>query len=138
MLRALPGFVSENKTAFGLLALAVLSYNSAQIAAQANTLKGLALQKLVSLGILTEVAAKEAGAAVTYELASAQEALNIALAANPIGFVLTLVAAFIFGLKQLYDHSETFRGAVDSLNKMLRPLGELLGQVGAYFAPVLE
>jgi hypothetical protein len=39
VLKAVPGFVSENRVAFGLLALAVASYNAAQIAAQVNTLK---------------------------------------------------------------------------------------------------
>jgi len=134
--RALPGFVSENRVAFGLLALAVTSYNAAQIAAQVNTIKGLALQKLVSLGILTEIAAKEAGAAATYELASAQEALDAALIANPIGLIITLLAAFAFGLKQLYDRSETFRASVDSLTTMLRPLGSMLGSLVAQVAPL--
>ena len=136
VLRALPGFVSENKVAFGLLALAIATYNGEQIAAQVNTIKSLALQKLVALGVLTEVEGKYSLVTATGVLTGAQEGLNAVLAANPIGFVLTLVAAFIFGLKQLYDHSETFRASVDSLSKMLRPLGELFGSLVAQLGPL--
>ena len=137
VLRAVPGFVSENRVAFGLLALAVASYNAAQIAAQVNTIKGLALQKLVALGVLTEVEGKYTLVTANGALTAAQEGLNAAMAANPIGFVLTLIAAFIFGLKQLYDRSETFRAAVDSLTIMLRPLGAVLGSVGAQLGPLV-
>jgi hypothetical protein len=137
VLRALPGFVSENRVAFGLLALAIAAYNAEQIGAQLNTLKGLALQKLVALGVLTEIEGKYSLVTANGALAAAQEGVNAAMAANPIGFVLTLVAAFIFGLKQLYDRSETFRAAVDSLSKMLRPLGELFGGLVAQAAPLV-
>jgi hypothetical protein len=136
VLRALPGFVSENRVAFGLLALAITAYNGAQIAAQLNTLKGLALQKLVALGVLTEVEGKYSLATANGVLTAAQQGLNAAMSANPIGFVLTLIAAFAFGLKQLYDRSETFRAAVDSLSSMLRPLGALLSSLVAQVGPL--
>jgi hypothetical protein len=136
VLKAVPAFVSENRTAFGLLALAVLSFNAAQIAEQATALRGLALRKLVALGILEETAAKVEGGVATYSLASAQEALNVALTANPIGIIITLLALFAFGLKQLYDRSEAFRAAVDSLFTMLRPLGALFGSLFDQLAPL--
>lgn len=136
VLRALPGFVAENKVAFGLLALALAAYNAEQIAVQANTIKSLALQKLVALGVLTEVEGKYSLVTANGALAAAQEGVNAAMAANPIGFVLTLIALFVFGLKQLYDRSETFRASVDSLTTMLRPLGSMLGSLIAYVAPL--
>jgi hypothetical protein len=136
VLRAVPAFVSENRVAFGLLALAVASYNAAQIAAQVNTLKGLALQKLVAIGVLTEIEGKYSLVTANGALAAAQRAVNAAMTANPIAFVLTLVAAFVFGLKQLYDRSEAFRASVDSLSAMLRPLGALLGGLVAQVGPL--
>jgi hypothetical protein len=134
--RALPGFVSENRVAFGLLALAVSAYNAEQIKTQALLLKDIALRKLVALGILEMTVAEEEGAVATYSLASAQEALDAALLANPIGIIIGLLALFAFGLKQLYDRSETFRAAVDSLTTMLRPLGSMLGSLMAQVAPL--
>ena len=136
VLRALPGFVSENRVAFGLLALAISAYNAEQIRTQVLLLKDIALRKLVALGILEMTVAEEQGAVATYSLASAQEALDAALLANPIGIIIGLLALFAFGLKQLYDRSETFRAAVDSLMDVLRPLGGMLGSLVAQVAPL--
>jgi hypothetical protein len=136
VMRALPGFVSENRVAFGLLALAITAYNAEQIRTQTLLLKDIALRKLVALGILEMTVAEEEGAVATYSLASAQEALDAALLANPIGIIIGLLALFAFGLKQLYDRSETFRGAVDSLMDVLRPLGSMLGSLVAQVAPL--
>ena len=137
VLRAVPGFVVENKTAFGLLALAVVAFNGAQLAAQASTLRTLALQKLVALGVLTEVEGKYSLVAATELQTAAQEGLNVALEANPIGIIITLLALFAFGLKQLYDRSEVFRAAVDSLFAAMRPLGTILSNLAALCLPLL-
>ncbi|MDO7846840.1 hypothetical protein Q5H92_10765 [Hymenobacter sp. M29] len=137
VLKAVPSFVAQNKTAFGLLALAVLAFNAEQVKAQATTLRSLALQKLVALGVLTEVEGKYALITATELQARAQVGLNAALTANPIGIVITLLALFAFGLKQLYDRSESFRAAVDSLFVMLRPLGALLGSLGTALGPLV-
>jgi len=138
VLRAVPGFVSENKTAFGLLALAVAFFNAEQIKAQATTLRTLVLQKLVQLGVLTEVEGKYSLVAATELQTAAQVGLNAAMEANPIGIIITLLALFAFGLKQLYDRSETFRAAVDSLFAALRPLGAILGSLSAQVLPLLS
>jgi hypothetical protein len=135
-LRALLSFVSENKTAFGLLALALLAFNAEQVKAQASTLRTLALQKLVALGVLTEVEGKYSLITVTELQTAAQTGLNAAMEANPIGIIITLLALFAFGLKQLYDRSETFRAAVDSLFTMLRPLGTLFGNLFSQLTPL--
>ncbi|WP_210521886.1 phage tail tape measure protein [Hymenobacter terricola] len=136
VLKALPSFVSENKTAFGLLALAVVAFNAEQIKTQATTLRSLVLQKLVALGVLTEVEGKYSLITATELQTAAQEGLNTVLTANPIGIIITLLALFAFGLKQLYDRSETFRAAVDSLFTMLRPLGALFGTLFTQLAPL--
>jgi hypothetical protein len=137
VLRAIPGFVADNKTAFGLLAVAVAFFNAEQIKAQATTLRTLALQKLVQLGVLTEVEGKYALVTADEALTAAQEGLNTALAANPIGVIVTLLALFAFGLKQLYDRSENFRAAVDSLFGALQPLGAILNSVLAQVSPLV-
>ena len=138
VLKALPGFVSENRVAFGLLALAVVAFNAAQIQAQLGTLRTLALQKLVQLGVLTEVEGKYSLVTANGALTAAQEGLNAAMKANPIGVVITLLALLAFGLKQLYDRSETFRAAVDSLFTMLTPLGSLFGSIGGEVGKLLK
>ena len=138
VLRAVPGFVSENRVAFGLLALAVGAFNAAQIQAQLGTLRTLALQKLVALGVLTEVEGKYSLVAATELQTAAQTGLNAAMKANPIGIIITLLALFAFGLKQLYDRSELFRGAVDSLFAALKPLGAILGSLSAQVGPLLS
>jgi hypothetical protein len=130
VLKAVPSFVAENKTAFGLLALALVAFNAEQLKAQASTLRSLALQKLVALGVLTEVEGKYSLITATELQTAAQEGLNAAMRANPIGILVTLLALLAFGLKQLYDRSETFRAAVNSLFTMLRPLGALFGSIG--------
>ncbi|HEX8349087.1 MAG TPA: hypothetical protein VF598_03930, partial [Hymenobacter sp.] len=125
-LKALPGFVGENRAAFGLLALAVLTYNAALIKEQVTTIKGLALQKLKQLGLVTEEAGIFRLVTAQSVLTSAQKALNLAMAANPIGLIIGLFALMAFGLKQLYDRSETFRSAIDGLFATLKPLGATL------------
>lgn len=137
VLRALPGFVAENKTAFGLLALALTAYNAEQVKTQYNTIKSLALQKLVALGVLTEVEGKYSLITATELQTAAQQGLNVAMEANPIGIIITLLALLAFGLKQLYDRSELFRGAVDSLFGALQPLGDILNKVLAQVAPLV-
>ncbi len=137
VLRALPGFVAENKTAFGLLAIGLAIYNAEQVKTQYNTLKTLALQKLVALGVLTEVEGKYSLITATELQTIAQEGLNVAMSANPIGILVTLLAALAFGLKQLYDRSETFRAAVDSLFGALQPLGDMLNKVLAQVSPLV-
>jgi hypothetical protein len=137
VLRALPGFVAENKTAFGLLAVALAVYNAEQVKTQYNTLKNLALQKLVALGVLTEVEGKYSLVTANGALTAAQEGLNVAMEANPIGIIITLLALLAFGLKQLYDRSEIFRGAVDSLFGALQPLGDILNKLLAQVAPLV-
>ncbi len=137
VLKEVPVFVSENKVAFGLLALALVAYNAEQIQAQASTIRSLALQKLVQLGVLTETGGKYSLITATELQTAAQTGLNAAMEANPIGVILTLLALFAFGLKQLYDHSENFRAAVDSLFDALRPIGAFFGELGVQLGVLL-
>lgn len=51
---------------------------------------------------------------VTKAWAAAQAALNVVLAANPIGVVIVVVAALVAGLIYAYNHSEKFRQIVQA------------------------
>src|SRR4029450_5101161 len=46
--------------------------------------------------------------------------LNAALTANPIGLVITVIAALAAGIVIAYNHSETFRAIVDKLFAKLK------------------
>lgn len=52
-------------------------------------------------------------AAVTKVWAAAQAAMNVVLAANPIGLVIVALAALVAGLVVAYKRSETFRNIVN-------------------------
>jgi hypothetical protein len=51
-------------------------------------------------------------AAATEAAAGAQEGLNVAMTANPIGIVVVALAGLVVGLVYAYKHSETFRRVV--------------------------
>ena len=63
--------------------------------------------------ILVVVAAIRVWVAVTRAYAVAQAALNLVLAANPIGLVVVAIAALVAGLVLAYRRSDTFRKIVD-------------------------
>ena len=59
-------------------------------------------------------AAMLAGAAATGVMTVAQRALNLAMRANPIGIVITVLAALVGGIIVAYNKSETFRRIVQT------------------------
>lgn len=63
--------------------------------------------------IVAIVAALKAWAAV-------QAALNVILAANPVGLVVIAIAALVAGVIYAYKHSEKFRNIVDTLGGALK------------------
>lgn len=95
----LPKFISENRTSLMLLVGALVAFNAQTLIATANTLRKLAVDRLVP--------------AITNAATVAQKGLNAAMKANPIGIVIGLIAGLVGGLKFLYDNFESVRGAVD-------------------------
>ena len=85
----------------------------------------------IAVGIGAAVVAFKAWAAVTRIVAAAQAALDIALAANPVGIVVLAVIALTAAFVVAWKHSETFRNVVKTLGPILIPI--ILGIV----SPVL-
>ncbi len=79
------------------------------------------------------IAGKVATVAVTIATKAytvAQWLLNAALRANPIGLVITGLAALAVGIKIAYDRSSTFRGIVDRLWQALKTAGSWVVDTG--------
>ncbi|HNQ31633.1 MAG TPA: tape measure protein [Candidatus Woesebacteria bacterium] len=101
VLRSIPQFVRENKDTIASLLVAVLSLNSAFIAG--------------AIASRAKAAADIYLAAKTKIVTFATKGLNKAFKANPIGFVIGLVAALAAGMITLYNNSETVRRIVGGL-----------------------
>ena len=105
-LATIPKFIKENEDALVLLTVSVLSFNSANIAAAASTLSLVAAQKL------SVIWAKRS--AVSFK------ALNLVMKANPVGFVVGLIASMALGLQQLYKRSQTVRAGISGFFTALK------------------
>mgnify|MGYP002777669394 CR=1 FL=1 len=101
ILRAVPGFVSDNRTALTALGVAVLAFNSNLIAATASSLAHQAMEK--ARLIWTQAAT------------TAQNLLNTAMRANPIGLVITAVSLLVAGFVTLYNNSQTVRAGINGI-----------------------
>lgn len=80
--------------------------------------------KLLSDLIVVFVALKFAA----YGFAAAQWAVNVAMAANPVGIVLALLAGLVFAFIMAYRHSETFRRAVKDAFRQVAAAGRQMKQ----------
>lgn len=81
---------------------------AAWVASTAKIVAQLAIQKGAML----------AARGATLAMQGAQAALNLVMSANPIGLVVTAVAALAAGLYTAYQKSETFRNAVDAAGRI--------------------
>ena len=80
----------------------------------ANAAAATAIEVIHTAATTAMTAAHKAAEAGATGLAVAQEGLNAVLKANPIGLVVSLLAALAAGLVTAYKTSETFRNAVNS------------------------
>ncbi|MCA1984792.1 hypothetical protein [Nocardioides nematodiphilus] len=83
---------------------------------------------------IAAAAAQKTVAAATKAWALAQRALNLVMAANPIGLVITAIALLAAGLVLAYKKSETFRNIVDKAFSVVKAAGQALwnGLRGAF------
>jgi TP901 family phage tail tape measure protein len=124
VLAKLPKFVYDNKEAFGLLLLAIISFNSQSIITQANIIKENALNGLSAIW-------KKANTVAQWDL-------NAAMSANPIGVVIGLIALLVAGFVILYKNSETVRNGINDLTDKFLNFYENLGFFKLAFAPIVE
>lgn len=101
------------------------------LAAIAGAIGGL----LVAEKITALVTAFSAWRAATEGMTIAQQLLNVAMSANPIGIVLTLVGALVAGLVVLWNTNEGFRDAVMNAWKGIQEfIGNAVQAIGDFFA----
>jgi|GEM_PF-1208994 len=106
ILREIPDFISENRTSFAALGVAVISFNGSLIAATASS--------------IAHAAAEKARLVWTQSATAAQWLLNTAMTANPIAMVVTAVALLVAGFTALYNNSTTVRGIISGLWEMMK------------------
>ncbi|GAB3886124.1 phage tail tape measure protein [Spirosoma agri] len=106
IIRAVPEFLSDNKTSFAALGLAILAFNGHLVVATAT-----------SIG---HAAAEKARLVWTNSATAAQWLLNTAMTANPIGAVVAVIALLVAGLTAIYNNSTTVRGMLSGLWEMFK------------------
>lgn len=115
-LMAIPEFVEENKELFIGLGIAIISLNTANIAAATSA--------------LAHAAAEKGRAIATQSVTAAQWLMNAAMTANPIGIVVAAVSLLVGGFMVLYNHSEKVRAGVAALWEGLKATGTVIAQFG--------
>lgn len=101
------------------------------LAAIAGAIGGL----LVAEKITALVAAFSAWRAATEGMTIAQQLLNVAMSANPIGIVLTLIGALVAGLVVLWNTNEGFRDAVMNAWQGIKDfIGNAIQAIGDFFS----
>lgn len=104
------------------------------LAAIAGAIGGL----LVAEKITALVTAFKAWKTATEGMAFAQQLLNVAMSANPIGIVLTLIGALVAGLVALWSTNDGFREAVmnawqgiqDFVGNAIQAIGDFFSNLG--------
>jgi phage-related protein len=103
-------FLAENAgTILKVVAALALYVNRQKIASATATASVIATKAYnVALGVLSgQISLAE----------KAQKGLNTAFKANPIGLIVTAIGALVFAFTELFNRSETFRNAVNSITE---------------------
>lgn len=119
MLRGVWNWVVQNVEIFKALAIGIGVAATAYALYRGALLAGLAIQGMQTAATYIQIAAMYTlGASygtaslATKLLAAAQYGLNAAFAANPIGFVITVLAALTAGVVYAYNKFATFRAVL--------------------------
>lgn len=117
--RAIPQFIRENDVAIKGLVTGLLIFNGQMILASANSLRLAAVEK--------------GRAIVTGAVTLAQQALNYAMTANPIGLVIKAVGLLVAGFAILYNKSETVRAGIAGLGAVANEIFTIVKEaVGSF------
>jgi hypothetical protein len=133
-LGTLAGFVGENTRLVQILIVGAVGLAGAVVAVNAATRaygathRALSAVMRVSTGdtirhraaTIASTAASGIARGATLAWAAGQRILNLALRANPIGIVITVVAALVGLIIAAYKSSETFRGIVQKAGEVAR------------------
>ena len=90
-----------------------------------GTVAGLSAAILVANGVM------KASAVVMATLRAAQVALNLVMAANPIGLLVTALALLVGGLIVAWNTSDSFRNAVQGVFDWVKKAYDFLKPIGA-------
>jgi hypothetical protein len=96
--------------------------NSAAAASEATGAWGTFGGKISGLGSMLQQAAAKMGLlrAATVEGTEAQEGLDVAMEANPIGLIVAAIAALVAGIVLAYIHFRAFRDVVNDVGRAIR------------------
>jgi hypothetical protein len=115
----IPAF--ERLMEIGQRVLEWASENSATLLKLGAVVVGLAGFVLVANAVWkVYVAITKAARLAVIAFAAAQRVLNLVMRANPIGIIITLLAALVAGIIYAYRNSETFRRIVDAAMRGIR------------------
>jgi len=102
-LKEAPQFIKENRVTLAALVVALLAFNQAAILAAANTLRQAAAQKALTIA--------------TRAQAIAQNLLNAAMKANPIGLAVAAIGLLVAAFDQAIKRSATFRAVIAGIRE---------------------
>ena len=117
VIRALPGFLNENRGAIIGLVTAVAILNGEQIKLTATTLYNTAVTK-------GKILWDEAAAFATGKFTTAQRLLNVAMKDNPVGLFIAVLALLVGAFVTLYERSAKVREVVSGLGSAFLQLGK--------------
>ena len=141
-LKSAATWIKDNKDLLiilsGALVAAVAAFRAYQIAMTAVKATQAGLTIAASALSTYQTALKTAKATQT-GFTAAQTALNAVIKVNPIGLIVTALAAFATGLYLAYQHNETFRNAVNAAWEGIKTAVETVVQwFSVYVMPTLS
>lgn len=119
ILKETPQFIRDNKDLFVALGIALITFNAQQIIATGLMLKDIAVKKVQAIW--------------TGAVTTAQNLLNAAMTANPIGLVIKAVGLLTAGFIILYNRSEKVRAAVAGIGAVAKEVWEIVKETFGQF-----
>lgn len=123
-------FMLQHQTVFKALIVAVMAGYAAYRTFSLGMKIGMAVSKAFAATQILVTSGINAAAKASKIYAVVQRGLNMVMRMNPIGLVITALAALAAGLIYAYQHSETFRNIVNGAFKAVAGIAAWLwGQV---------